>query len=118
LRFSRPTMIPPPMLALLAEINAREADLARATDGELRGPSSTWAYLIDDNVLGGNLFLTLANRASFGLWAVLLCWWLLLPWALVLHWRRWRRRSEPEGEDRRAAEGQERTASDATGRLT
>ncbi|HEY2291719.1 MAG TPA: hypothetical protein VGM86_13550 [Thermoanaerobaculia bacterium] len=64
----------------------------------LRGPSSTWTYLVNDNVFGNNTFLGLANRASFGLWAVLVCWWLLLPWALVLHWRRWReaRRGEPE----------------------
>jgi len=64
----------------------------------LRGPSSTWTYLVNDNVFGNNTFLTMANRASFGLWAVLVCWWLLLPWALVLHWRRWRKgeRAEPE----------------------
>ena len=57
----------------------------------LRGPSSTWTYLIDDNVYGGNPFLALANSASFGLWAVLVAGWLLLPWALVLRWRRRRR---------------------------
>jgi hypothetical protein len=26
--------------------------------------------------------------ASFGLWAVLLCWWILILWALALHWQR------------------------------
>jgi preprotein translocase subunit SecA len=57
----------------------------------LRGPSSTWTYLVNDNVFGGNTFLTMANHASFGLFAVLLCWWLLIPWALVLRWQRWRR---------------------------
>lgn len=56
----------------------------------LRGPSSTWTYLVNDNVFGGNTFLTMANHASFGLWAVLLCWWILIPWALVLRWQRWR----------------------------
>ncbi len=66
----------------------------------LRGPSSTWTYLVNDNVFGGNTFLTLANRASFGLWAVLLCWWILVPWALVLKWQRWRReRSAAPEED-------------------
>jgi preprotein translocase subunit SecA len=66
----------------------------------LRGPSSTWTYLVNDNVFGNNTFLTLANRASFGLWAVLVCWWILLPWAMALHWRRWRQRrqSDPESE--------------------
>ena len=54
----------------------------------LRGPSSTWTYLINDNIFGNNTFLTLANRPGFGLWAILLCWWILVPWALVLRWRR------------------------------
>ncbi len=54
----------------------------------LRGPSSTWTYLINDNIFGNNTFLTLANRPGFGLWAILLCWWILVPWALVLRWQR------------------------------
>jgi preprotein translocase subunit SecA len=62
----------------------------------LLGPSSTWTYLVNDNVFGGNTFLTLANRASFGLWAVLVCWPILLGWGLAQHWRRRRRRSVPE----------------------
>ncbi|HEX3131578.1 MAG TPA: accessory Sec system translocase SecA2 [Thermoanaerobaculia bacterium] len=53
----------------------------------LRGPSSTWTYLINDNVFGNNTFLTLSNRPGFGLWAILLCWWILVPWAMVLRWR-------------------------------
>ncbi len=53
----------------------------------LRGPSSTWTYLINDNVFGNNTFLTMANRPGFGLWAMLLCWWILVPWAIVLRWR-------------------------------
>jgi hypothetical protein len=53
---------------------------------------------VNDNVLGDNTFLTLANHASFGLWAVLVCWWILIPWALVLHWKRWRQKSRGEGE--------------------
>lgn len=56
----------------------------------LSAPSSTWTYLVNDDVFAGNTFLTLANRASFGLWAVLLCWWILIPWAVVLRWQRWR----------------------------
>ncbi len=58
----------------------------------LRGPSSTWTYLVDDNVFGSNTFLSLANSASFGFWAVLVAGWLLFPWALVLRWRRRQRR--------------------------
>ena len=61
----------------------------------LRGPSSTWTYLIHDNVFGSNPFLTLANRPSFGLWAVLVCWWLLLPWGIYLRWRRRKANSTP-----------------------
>jgi len=53
----------------------------------LRGPSSTWTYLINDNIFGNNTFLTLANRPGFGLWAILLCWWILVPWALVRRWQ-------------------------------
>jgi preprotein translocase subunit SecA len=58
----------------------------------LRGPSSTWTYLVTDNVFGSNVFLTLANRPALGLGAVLACWWILIPWALVRHWQRWKRR--------------------------
>jgi preprotein translocase subunit SecA len=64
----------------------------------LRGPSSTWTYLVNDNVFGDNTFLALANRPAFGLWAVLVCWWILLPWAMALHWRRWRQRRALKGE--------------------
>lgn len=86
----------------IVEIFERIEVTAGGVDWEregLRGPSSTWTYLVNDNVFGSNTFLGLANRASFGLWAVLVCWWLLLPWALVLHWRRRRKaeRGEPEG---------------------
>jgi preprotein translocase subunit SecA len=63
----------------------------------LRGPSSTWTYLINDNIFGNNTFLTLANRPGFGLWAILLCWWILVPWALVLRWKR--RQAPPEREE-------------------
>ena len=58
----------------------------------LLGPSSTWTYLVNDNVFSSNTFLTLSVRASFGLWAVLVCWPLLLVWGAAQHWRRWRQR--------------------------
>jgi preprotein translocase subunit SecA len=61
----------------------------------LLGPSSTWTYLVNDNVLTNNTFLTLSVRASFGLWAALVCWPLLLAWAAAQHWRRWRERKAP-----------------------
>jgi preprotein translocase subunit SecA len=95
---------------LLEKIEETAADLFErlevAADGSvdwegqgLRGPSSTWTYLITDDILGGNTFLTLANRAGFGLWAVLVAGWILFPWALVLHWQRRRqRRCETETE--------------------
>ncbi len=69
------------------EITAAGVDWER--EG-LLGPSSTWTYLVNDNVLTGNTFLTMSVRASFGLWAVLVCWPLLLVWAAAQHWRRWR----------------------------
>jgi preprotein translocase subunit SecA len=77
----------------IVEIFERITITADGVDWEregLRGPSSTWTYLINDNVFSNNTFLTLANRASFGLWGILLCWWILIPWALVLRWQRWR----------------------------
>lgn len=83
----------------IVEVFERITVTAEGVDWEregLRGPSSTWTYLVNDNVFGNNTFLTLANRPSFGLWAVLVCWWILIPWALVLHWRRWRQKREAE----------------------
>jgi preprotein translocase subunit SecA len=74
------------------EVTAEGVDWER--EG-LRGPSSTWTYLINDNVFGNNTFLTMANRPGFGLWAILLCWWILVPWAIVLRWRRRRRQKPP-----------------------
>ena len=59
----------------------------------LLGPSSTWTYLVHDNVFGSNAFHTLAVRASFGLVATLVCWPLLLAWGAAKHWRRWRARA-------------------------
>lgn len=38
----------------------------------LRAPPPPGSNLVNDN-LRRNIFLTLANRASFGMWAVLLC---------------------------------------------
>jgi preprotein translocase subunit SecA len=58
----------------------------------LLGPSSTWTYLVNDNVFSGNTFLALGTRASFGLWAVLVAWPLLLVWGAAQHWRKWRQR--------------------------
>ncbi|HEX4964704.1 MAG TPA: accessory Sec system translocase SecA2 [Thermoanaerobaculia bacterium] len=82
------------------EITAAGVDWER--EG-LLGPSSTWTYLVNDNVFSSNTFLTLAVRASFGLWAVLVCWPLLLAWGIVQHWRRWRKRgrSGEEGTENR-----------------
>ena len=75
----------------IVEIFERIEVTADGVDWEregLRGSSSTWTYLINDNIFGNNTFLTLANRPGFGLWAILLCWWILVPWAIVLRWRR------------------------------
>jgi preprotein translocase subunit SecA len=82
----------------IVEIFERVTVTADGVDWEregLRGPSSTWTYLVNDNVFSTNTFQIMANRASFGVWAVLLCWWILIPWALILRWQRWRQRNEP-----------------------
>jgi preprotein translocase subunit SecA len=65
----------------------------------LRGPSSTWTYLVNDSAYGENTFLTLATRPGLGIWAILTCWWLLIPWAAAVHWRRWRQRRKNESEN-------------------
>ena len=54
----------------------------------LRGPSATWTYLVNDRVFGNNVLMTLASRASIGLWGVLLLWPVLFLWGLRLHWKR------------------------------
>ena len=72
-------------------IRITEAGVDWESEG-LLGPSSTWTYLVNDNVFGGNAFHTLSVRASFGLWAALVCWPLLLAWGAAKHWRRWRER--------------------------
>ncbi len=65
----------------------------------LRGPSSTWTYLVDDNVFGSNLFMSLARNPAIAAWAVLAHAPLLIVWGAVLRWRRWRRaRSVRDGE--------------------
>ncbi len=82
----------------IVEIFERVEITAAGVDWEregLLGPSSTWTYLVNDNVFSGNTFLTMATRASFGLWAVLICWPLLLLWGLGQHWRRWRALRSP-----------------------
>jgi preprotein translocase subunit SecA len=68
----------------------------------VRGPSSTWTYLVQDNAYNSSPFLTMATRASLGLWAVLAAWPLLLVWGLAAHWKRWRDRKRPPatGEER------------------
>lgn len=80
---------------LIVETFERIRITAEGVDWEregLRGPSSTWTYLVNDNVFGNNTFLTMANRPGFGLWAMLLCWWILVPWAIVLRWRKRKRK--------------------------
>jgi preprotein translocase subunit SecA len=86
--------------ALFERINVT----ARGVDWEaegVRGPSSTWTYLVHDNAYRSNPFLILATRASRGFAAVLAAWPLLLVWGLAAHWKRWRDRKRPEapGED-------------------
>jgi preprotein translocase subunit SecA len=60
----------------------------------LRGPSSTWTYLVSDQVFGPNVLRGLANRASIGLWGTLLLGPVLFAWGIYLHWkkrREWKR---------------------------
>ncbi len=56
----------------------------------LRGPSSTWTYMVDDETFKANMFQMLATQPGVGLWAVIMWWPLLVAWGAVLRWRRWR----------------------------
>jgi preprotein translocase subunit SecA len=58
----------------------------------LRGPSSTWTYLVSDQVFGPNVMRGLANRASIGLWGAVLLGPVLFAWGLYLHWKQRRKR--------------------------
>ena len=75
------------------EVTAAGVDWCR--EG-LLGPSSTWTYLVNDNVFGGNAFMTLANRASFGFAAAIACAPLLFLWGAGKRWHR-RRKKGKEG---------------------
>lgn len=60
----------------------------------VRAPGATWTYLVHDQVYGGNVMRALTNRASIGLWGVLLLWPVLLVWGLHQRWRHRRRAHE------------------------
>lgn len=68
----------------------------------LQGPSSTWTYLVSDNVYGGNTLLSLANRPSIGVMAVMLPWLgpVLFLWGLFQHRLKRRKMKALEREDR------------------
>ena len=58
-------------------------------DERLRGPTSTWTYLVDENPFRDQLGLALLGNAGFAAWVALVYWPLLLLWALYKKfWRR------------------------------
>jgi len=67
----------------------------------LLGPSSTWTYLVSDNVFGDNTLLNLANRPSIGLMAVMLPWLgpVLFLWGIFQHRLKRRKMKALERED-------------------
>lgn len=68
----------------MAEITERGIDLDQAG---LRGPSSTWTYLINDRALPQlQQMLYGHGNAAFAIGAVLATWPMLVAWGL---WRRW-----------------------------
>ncbi len=76
---------------------AEEASVARflATDpstvdmnaDDLKGPSATWTYLINDDPFADDLTKALAGNVGFGIGAAM-AWPLLMLWALARKWRR------------------------------
>jgi preprotein translocase subunit SecA len=60
----------------------------------LRGPSATWTYMVNDNVFGGNVLQTLANRPAIGLWGALVLSPVLFFWGLYLHWQRRKKKAD------------------------
>jgi preprotein translocase subunit SecA len=84
-----------------SEIVAAFASLPVSRDGAdwdaagLRGPSSTWTYLVSDQVFGPNVLRGLANRASIGLWGTLLLGPVLFAWGVYLHWKKRRELRRP-----------------------
>jgi preprotein translocase subunit SecA len=71
----------------LLEITAEGADWEAAG---LRGPSSTWTYLVHDNLYGSNIFQSMAHRPSVGIIGAMMWAPLLFAWSLFLKWRQWR----------------------------
>jgi preprotein translocase subunit SecA len=63
----------------------------------LRGPSSTWTYLVNDDPLRGPLgsLLTGPGTAGFAAGAALYTMWILIPWGIYQYFRRRRRKLEP-----------------------
>ncbi|MBI4916660.1 MAG: accessory Sec system translocase SecA2 [Acidobacteria bacterium] len=75
---------------------------------DLRRPAATWTYMISDTEFRPNVLRSLANHATFGLWAALLLAPLLFIWGLYEHWRRRRSRNAaacPNGSRGPAASG-------------
>lgn len=67
----------------------------------LLGPSSTWTYLVSDNVFGGNTLLSLANRPAIGFMAAMLPWLgtMLVGWGAFEHWRKRKKMKALEKEE-------------------
>ena len=59
----------------------------------LAGPAATWTYLVNDNVFGSNMLLSLANQPTTFLGAIAL-WPALLVWGIYQHWVQRRKRRE------------------------
>jgi preprotein translocase subunit SecA len=73
----------------MLEITAEGADWEAAG---LRGPSSTWTYLVHDNLYGSNIFQNLSHRPSVGILGVMMWAPVLFAWSLYLKWREWRQK--------------------------
>ncbi len=52
-------------------------------DSRLRGPTSTWTYLVDDHPFRPHFGQALTGNAGFAAWVALIFWPFLLVWALV-----------------------------------
>ena len=79
-------------LATFAAIRITSEGVDWEAEG-LIGPSATWTYLVNDNVFGANMLLSLANHPTIFLGAIAL-WPALLVWGIYQHWAQRKKRRE------------------------
>ena len=73
--------------ASVARYGAIDPLTADVDAADLKGPSATWTYLINDDPFADDLVKALAGNVGFGIGAAM-AWPLLMMWAFAKRWRR------------------------------